>query len=100
MPQLLEVVLGPNHSGYASALGFGTWRTPITTLESDAQASLSVEWDRVLAEYVDSHRLKRSAFIIGGAATLGAALFGLLFGPIGMLVCFLIAEGSARWSFG
>jgi hypothetical protein len=93
VPPLLEVVLGPSHSGYASALGFGTWRTPITTPEKDAQASLSTEWDRVLAEYVDRHRLKQSAFIIGGAVTIGAALFGLLFGPIGLLVCFLIAGG-------
>ncbi len=89
----VDIVLGPAHSNYASTLGFTSWTASTSTPEDDAEESLSDAWDAVLAEYIEKVRFKNTAFIIPSLITVGVGLFGLLFGPIGFVVCFVVAGG-------
>jgi hypothetical protein len=89
----VRVELGPTHSNYASTLGFKSWTESTATAEDKAEESLSRAWDMVVAEYIQKVRFKSTSFIVPSLITVGAALFGLLFGPIGVVVCFLVAGG-------
>ena len=97
----VDIVLGHQHTGFAAAFNFGTWKASTTTPDKDAEASLSSQWDDTLRAYVESRRLKTSTFVIAGAIVAGITLFLALFSgiaPAGFLVPiigFLIAGGIA-----
>lgn len=92
-PSAVDIKLQGNHSNYAAALGFGSWRASSATPEAEAEASLSAEWDRAVADYIERTRFKNTAFIIPGLITLGVGLIGLLGGPIGLIIGLVLAGG-------
>lgn len=94
----VDVVLGATHTGYAATFGWGSWQASTSTPDTEAEASLSAQWDDTLRSYVDSNRLKTSVFVIAGAIVVGVTLFLALFSgisPLVPIVGFLVAGGIA-----
>ena len=88
---VIDIVLDQSHSSFASTYGFGTWKTPTSVPQDQAEASLVRHWDAVVQRYIDEQSFSASKVvphIIGGI--VGVLLGGFLLGsgslPFGAIV--------------
>ncbi len=94
----VDIVLGPNHSNYATALGFGTWTKSTSVPQDDAEQSLSDAWDNVVAGYIERTRFKNTAYVVPSLITIGVSLLAALITSaanplVGFLIAFVISGG-------
>jgi len=93
----VDLTLGPNHSNYASTLGFSSWTVSTQLEQGQAERSLFDTWDAVLAAHIASVSFKRSTLVLPIVATVVALLIGLIGGPVLMLILTLVVGGGAYW---
>ncbi|MBX3100668.1 MAG: hypothetical protein KF761_13950 [Salinibacterium sp.] len=92
-PSSVDIVLDSAHSNYATALGFGTWRSNSSTPEAVAEKALSAEWDRVITGFIEANRFKLTAIIVPALITVGVSLLFALGGVLWFFIGLVLAGG-------
>lgn len=78
-PTDIDIVLGSDHSGYATTYGFDSWQTRASVPQAQAESALNTKWDEVLQRRIDEYTFtpqKVTGKIVAGAI---AVFLGLLF---------------------
>jgi hypothetical protein len=89
----VDIELGPNHSNYATALGFTSWKVSTGAEQLASETSLDAAWDAVVRDYIERTKFKYTALVIPVLVTIGVTALGFVFGWVGALIAFLVTGG-------
>jgi len=94
---VLEIVLAPDHSQLAVAMGFPGWKTDTATTQELSEVSLAETWHRACAGHIEAIRFRPATAVWPVLLACVVAWFGVaVFDVAGGLLA-LAAFGGAAW---
>lgn len=93
----VTIELGPQHSNYASTLGFPGWAARTDDPEVAAFATLAAAWEQTISGRIEEAQFKTSYYIKPGLIALAAMIVCFFINPV--LGIFAILGGAAAVYF-
>ncbi|GAA2959978.1 hypothetical protein [Microbacterium schleiferi] len=94
VPTWVRVVLGADHTPWASTYGFPGWETRSDVSDADSVSSLRRHWEDTFEKYIDARRVKPAKYVLAGAAGLFLFIVMLLLNLWVLALILLVLVGG------